>query len=115
MITQIEDLNRYCLKISRPYLSYFHTKSNTVGPDRFIVLNDSADPKMVTQIYFNFFLFRYLTRKYLNFSFFYQKQSRFLLNSIFFSIKAEYILIAVDVIFSIKNITIYKIAPFEKK
>ena len=30
------------------------SKSVTVGSDRFIVLNDSASPKMVMKMYFNF-------------------------------------------------------------
>ena len=43
------------------YLLYFPinktSKNITVGPGRFIVLNDSASPKMVMKAYFNFFRF----------------------------------------------------------
>ena len=54
-------MNKVCVKISRLYLSNFlrnkPSKSVTVGPGRFIVLNDSADPKMVIKLYFNFYDF----------------------------------------------------------
>ena len=43
---------------SRPFLLYFlrnnSSKSVTVGLGRFIVLNDSASPKIVLKMYFNF-------------------------------------------------------------
>ena len=59
-IAQIQDLNEDCVKMLCPYLLYFPrnkaSKSVTVGSGRFIVLNNSASPKMV-EIYFNFFLF----------------------------------------------------------
>ena len=57
-IAQIGDMYEDCVKMSRPYLSYFPKNkpwnSVTIGPGRFIVLNDSASPKMVIQIYLNF-------------------------------------------------------------
>ena len=47
-------------KISCPYFlifpEYRPIKSVTDGPRRFIVLNDSAIPKTVIKIYFNFLL-----------------------------------------------------------
>ena len=47
-----------CVKISRPCLSYFArnkpSNSDMVGLGQFIVLNDSASPKMVIKLYFNF-------------------------------------------------------------
>ena len=56
-IAQIEDLNEDFVKILRPCLLYFPrnkpTKSVMVGLGRFIVLNDSASPKMAIQIYLN--------------------------------------------------------------
>ena len=58
-MAQIEDLNEDCLEISRSYLLCFPinklSRSVKVGSGRFIVLNDSACPKMIIQIYFNFF------------------------------------------------------------
>ena len=76
MIAQIGKLNEDRLKISAPYLSYFlrnkPSKSVTVGPGqagsdrvglgragpgRFIILNDSAGPKMVIHLYLTFFRF----------------------------------------------------------
>ena len=58
LTAQIKDLNKDCVKISLPYLSYFPrnkpSKSVTVESGRFIILNYSASPKMVIQIYFNF-------------------------------------------------------------
>ena len=55
----MEDLNEDCVKFSRLYLLYFlrnmPSKSVMVGPSQFIVLNDSASPKMVICINFNFF------------------------------------------------------------
>ena len=56
LIAQIEDLNENCVIISRLfYLLYFPrnrpSKSVTIGPCRFIILNDSASPKMVINIY----------------------------------------------------------------
>ena len=51
LIKQVEDLNEDCVKMSRSYLSYFQrkkpSKSVTVRPGRFIVLNNSTSPKMV--------------------------------------------------------------------
>ena len=62
LIAQIEDWKRNCLNISLPYLSYFPRNKHygRAGPrqswsGRFIVLIDSANPKMVITIYFNFF------------------------------------------------------------
>ena len=60
LITQIEDLNEGCVKISRPYISYFPrnkpSKRVTVGPDRFIVLNSSFHSlKMVIKNVSQFF------------------------------------------------------------
>ena len=56
-ISQIEDLNEDCVKISRPYLLYFlrnkSSKSVTVGFGPFIILNDSTSPKVVIRNYFN--------------------------------------------------------------
>ena len=66
VITQIEDLNEYWVKISIPYLIYFlinkPSKSLTVGsglarPGWFGVLNDSASPKMVIKMYLRSFYF----------------------------------------------------------
>ena len=79
MIAQIGKLNKDCVKISGSYLSYFlrnkPSKSVTVGSGRagsgrvgpgragpgrvgrFIILNDSAGPKMVIHLYLTFFRF----------------------------------------------------------
>ena len=61
LITQIEDFNKDCFQISGSYLTYSPRnkppKSVIVESCRFIVLNDSASPKMVIKIYFNFFRF----------------------------------------------------------
>ena len=61
LIAQIEDLNEDCIKISN---SIFYTfprnkpsKSVTVWSGRFIILNDSAGPKMVIHLYLTFFRF----------------------------------------------------------
>ena len=59
LIAQIEDLNELCVKISRHYLLYFPprnkpSKAVTVGPDRFIVSNDLASPKMVIKMHLHF-------------------------------------------------------------
>ena len=57
----IEDMNKDFVNISRPYLSYFprnkSSKSFTVGPGQFTVLNDSASAKMIIKMDFNFFQF----------------------------------------------------------
>ena len=57
LIAQIEDLIKDCVKISRPHFIHFLTnkplKSVIVGSGWFIVLNDSASPKMVIKIDFN--------------------------------------------------------------
>ena len=55
----IGDLNKDYIKIVRPYLLYFprnkSSKSIMVESDRFAVVNDTASPIMVTQIYLDFF------------------------------------------------------------
>ena len=54
----MEDLNEGCVKLSRLFLLNFPSnrpsKSVTVGKGPVIVLNDSANPRMVINIYFNF-------------------------------------------------------------
>ena len=54
------DSSKDCAKISRPYLLYFPKKYavkwcyGRLGSGRFMILNDSASPKMVIKLYFNF-------------------------------------------------------------
>ena len=59
LITQIEVLNKSDVKILRLYLWSFPRnrpwKNVMVLSGRFIVLDDSANPKMIMTIYFNFF------------------------------------------------------------
>ena len=59
LISQIKDLNKDCAKMLRPYLLNFprndSSKSIIVAAGRFIVLNDSASPKMVKKINLIFF------------------------------------------------------------
>ena len=54
LIAQIKDLNENRVKISRSYLLFFlinkPPKRVMVGLGQFIVLNDSASPKMVMKI-----------------------------------------------------------------
>ena len=64
-IKDIANLNEDCVKILRPYLLCFQrnepSKSVTVGragPGWFVVSKESACPKMVIKMHFNFFLFR---------------------------------------------------------
>ena len=58
LIAKIKDLYEGCVKISCLYLLLFsrNKPSNSVTdrPGWFIVLNDSAIPKMVIKIYLNF-------------------------------------------------------------
>ena len=60
-VARIEDLNEDRFKISRLYLLCLtrkkQSKSPTVGPGRFIDLNDSASPKMGLKMYLKFFQF----------------------------------------------------------
>ena len=55
------NLNKACVKISCHYLSYFSrnklSNSDAVGWGQFIVLNNSASPKMDINIHFNYFRF----------------------------------------------------------
>ena len=57
LIAQIENFNKYYVKMSHNYLFYFlrNMPSKNVMVGRFIVLNDSASSEMVIQIYFHFF------------------------------------------------------------
>ena len=61
-IAQIEDLNEDCVKISRSYLLLFTknkpSKSVTVGSGWFIILNNSAIPKMVIKMFLDLFRFK---------------------------------------------------------
>ena len=62
VIAQIDNMNEDCFKISRPYLTlsekYAVKKHHArIGSGRFTVLNDSASPKMVIQIYCSFLQF----------------------------------------------------------
>ena len=57
LIAQIEDFKEGCVKNSRLYSRNKPLKNVMVGPDLFILLNDSAIPKMIIEIYFNFFRF----------------------------------------------------------
>ena len=58
ILAQIGVLSKDCIKISRPYLINFpknkSSKNVTVGSGQFIVLKDSASPKMVIHIYLYF-------------------------------------------------------------
>ena len=59
LISQIEDLNEDCFKTPCSYLLYFPRnkpyKNVIVGSGRFIVLHDSASPKIVIKMFFKIF------------------------------------------------------------
>ena len=69
LIAEIKDLNGECVKFWCPYILYFYrnkpsksvkVRSDRAGlglPGRFIVLNNSAIPKMVLKLYSNCFRF----------------------------------------------------------
>ena len=63
LIAQIKDLNKDCVKIPRPYFSYFPrnkpSKRVIVGSGQFLILNNSARPEMVIKmsiVFLQFFL-----------------------------------------------------------
>ena len=54
LIAEIEDFKEDCVKILRPYRLEFPKNMLKKYISQFIVLNDSANPKMIMKKYFNF-------------------------------------------------------------